>query len=137
MNTIFSWQQELWRLLAPAAQPVPGRAFLGHALLLRGRRGTGKLVFARCLAKSLLCRKPKAEGLPCGECAGCAWFESNAHPDFRLIEPEALSETPDSGEPLEASEKAAAETSAAGEIPGGKKASKKPSKQIIVEQIRN
>lgn len=138
MNTIFSWQRELWRRLAPAAQPAPGRGSLGHALLLRGRRGIGKLVFARCLAKSLLCRKPMAEGLPCGECGGCAWFESGTHPDFRLIEPEALSETSDLGEPLEASsEKAAAEPSAAGEIPGGKKASKKPSKQIVVEQIRN
>jgi DNA polymerase-3 subunit delta' len=137
MNTIFSWQRELWRLLVPAPPTATGKASLGHALLLRGRKGIGKLVFARCLAKSLLCRNPAAEGLPCGECAGCAWFENSGHPNFRLIEPEALSETADSGDPLEASEKVAAETSATGEIPGGKKISKKPSKQIVVEQIRN
>jgi DNA polymerase-3 subunit delta' len=143
MNTIFSWQRELWRLLAPSAQPAEGKASLGHALLLRGRKGIGKLVFARCLAKSLLCRQPAAEGLPCGECASCAWFESGGHPDFRLIEPQALSdlsETPDPAEFLEAhGEKTTAETSATGEIAGGKKekAAKKPSKQIVVEQIRN
>jgi DNA polymerase III subunit delta' len=138
MNTIFSWQRELWRLLAPATQLAASEASLGHALLLRGRKGIGKLVFARCLAKSLLCRTPTAERLPCGECASCTWFESGAHPDFRLIEPEALSETPDSAEPLEAaSEKAATEASAGAEIAGGKKAAKKPSKQIIVEQVRN
>ena len=139
MNTIFSWQRESWRLLAPTAQPAQlaaGKASLGHALLLRGRKGIGKLVFARCLAKSLLCRTPTAERLPCGECASCTWFESGAHPDFRLIEPEALSETPDS-EHMEATGEKMAAAAGSGEIAGGKKAAKKPSKQIIVEQVRN
>jgi DNA polymerase-3 subunit delta' len=135
MSSIFSWQRELWRLLAPADRPAPAYA-LGHALLLRGRKGIGKLAFARCLAKSLLCRRPMPGGLPCGECASCAWFENGGHPDFCLIEPAALSEAPDSPEHAEANEKAATEASAA-ETAGGKKASKKPSKQIIVEQIRN
>jgi DNA polymerase-3 subunit delta' len=137
MSDIFSWQRESWRLLAPAGKPASAHAALGHALLLRGRKGIGKLAFARCLAKSLLCRKPMADGLPCGECASCAWFENGGHPDFCAIEPAALSEAPDSPEYAEADEKDTMEASAAGETPGGKKASKKPSKQIIVEQIRN
>jgi DNA polymerase-3 subunit delta' len=138
MSDIFSWQRELWRLLAPADKPASAHAALGHALLLRGRKGIGKLAFARCLAKSLLCRNPMAGGLPCGQCASCAWFENGGHPDLCLIEPEAISETLDSPEPLEpGGEKVTTETSAGGEIAGGKKAAKKPSKQIIVEQIRN
>lgn len=137
MNNIFSWQQALWKLLMPADQPASGRPPLGHALLLRGRKGIGKLGFARCLAKSLLCGNPTVERMACGECASCIWFESAGHPDFCLIEPEAVSGTPDSSEPLEVpGEKAAAEAGDGDEIPSGKKAAKKPSKQIIVEQIR-
>jgi DNA polymerase-3 subunit delta' len=138
MNDIFSWQRDVWRPLALAGQRGPGKASLGHALLLRGRKGIGKLAFARCLAKSLLCRNPTVERLPCGACASCAWFEIGGHPDFRLIEPEILSQTADSPESSEAvGEKAVAEASSGDEITDGKKAAKKPSKQITVEQIRN
>jgi DNA polymerase-3 subunit delta' len=134
MNDIFSWQQDLWRLLATGDRPGQGKTSLGHALLLRGRKGIGKFAFARCLAKSLLCRNPVAECLPCGTCASCVWFESGGHPDFRLIEPEIFSQGSDSSDSAEATgEKSAAED----EITGGKKVAKKPSKQIIVEQIRN
>ena len=138
MNDIFSWQRELWKLLMPAGEPASGMPSLGHALLLRGRKGIGNLAFARHLAKSLLCGHRTSERMACGKCASCIWFENRTHPDFCLIEPEAVAGTSGSPEPLEASsEKAVAGAGDEGEVPSGKKAAKKPSKQIVVEQIRN
>ena len=89
MNNIYSWQKEAWRRLA---QDVQGsRRSSVHALLLRGRKGLGKLAFGRYLAKSRLCEHPSVEGEACQTCASCRWFEQGSHPDYRLIEPEAIS----------------------------------------------
>jgi DNA polymerase-3 subunit delta' len=66
-------------------------------------------------AQSLLCITPTNEGMPCGQCDSCHWFELGTHPDFRLVQPDALSETEDSGE---------------------KEGGKKPSREISVDQIR-
>lgn len=87
------------------------RASLPHALLLYGRRGIGKLQFASTLAQSLLCEAPRADG-SCGACVSCNWFQSHSHPDFRLLEPAAES----AGEEEETS--------------------RKPSTQIVIEQVR-
>ena len=93
---------------------------LPHALLFHGRPGIGKRHFAEVLAQSLLCEKRSRQGLACGACAACAWFASGNHPDFRLIQPEALAP--------------AIEEAEAGE--GAEEGKKKPSKQIKIEQIR-
>ncbi len=92
------------------------RARLPHAILLKGPQGIGKLDFAKLLAQSLLCEKPHADGMPCDECSSCHWFSQETHPDFRLLQPDALAEVED-GEEREA----------------GKK---KPSRQISVDQVR-
>jgi DNA polymerase-3 subunit delta' len=59
-----------------------------HALLFRGREGTGKLDFALALAHSLLCEAPLKNGQACGTCSSCNWLEQSHHPDFRLLSPE-------------------------------------------------
>ncbi|HZV98992.1 MAG TPA: DNA polymerase III subunit delta' [Methylophilaceae bacterium] len=83
MNTIiYPWQNELWERLANARQRLP------HALLLRGRHGTGKFGFSLQLTRSLLCERPGADGHACGICASCGWFDQNNHPDYRLLTPE-------------------------------------------------
>ena len=87
-----------------------------HAVLLKGAQGIGKLDLALNFAQSLLCEKPDADGTACHECSSCHWFEQDNHPDFRLIQPDALSAAED-GE----------------EKPGGKK----PSREISVDQIRD
>lgn len=69
------------------------KAALPHAMLLKGRRGIGKLVFARALAQALLCESPAADGSACGGCAACAWFASGNHADYRQVEPASLAET--------------------------------------------
>jgi DNA polymerase-3 subunit delta' len=78
---IYPWQETLWESLR--AQ----RARLPHALLLHGRRGTGKRDFALALAASILCEAPLPSGQACGKCRACHLFSVGTHPDFRLIEP--------------------------------------------------
>ena len=111
MNELYPWQGELWQ------RWVGLRSRLPHALLLKGPQGIGKFDFAMNLARSLLCQKPLADGWACQACPSCHWFEQETHPDFRLLQPDALSETEDDDD-----------------REGGKK--KKPSRKISVEQIR-
>ena len=93
---------------------------LPHALLLHGRPGIGKLHLAQVLAQSLLCENRLESTLACGSCPACGWFSAGNHPDFRLVQPEALAASDDQ--------------SAAGEADDDAK--KKASKQIKIEQIR-
>ncbi len=124
MNDIYSWQRDVWQTL------MQGPAARGHALLLKGRKGVGKLVFAHSLAKSLLCEQPSAEKESCGNCPSCSWFEQGGHPDFLLIEPEALG-IDDAVAEVGGDAETAVETE-----PGSAKSKKKPKQQIAVEQIR-
>lgn len=86
---------------------------LPHSLLLVGQKGLGKFDLARQFAASLLCEKPQADGQACGGCLACNWFSQGNHPDFRLLQPDALSDE------VEAED--------------GKK---KPSQQITIDQVR-
>jgi DNA polymerase-3 subunit delta' len=106
--SVYPWQQQQWR-------DVLQRRALPHALLFRGREGTGKLDFVRKLAQSLACSSPVDEAA-CGECQSCRWFAAGAHPDYRELIPEAL-------------QPANAEGARAGE--------RKPSQQISVDEVRD
>ena len=105
---------------APLRDLLGRREKLPHALLLYGRQGIGKVVFARAIAQSLLCESPH-QSVACGACAACGWFTHGNHPDFRELMPEALGV-----------DEADAETIA---DPDAKE--KKKSKEIKVEQIRD
>lgn len=95
-----------------------------HGLLIQGRRGIGKLMFARHLTQSLLCEMPSGpERNPCGACPACVWFEGGNHPDFRLLEPESIS----SGGSGELDEKADVK---------GRDTDKKGSPFITIHQVR-
>ncbi len=108
MKDIYPWQTEAWQALQGLRSRLP------HAILLKGAQGIGKLDLALNFASSLLCENPKLDGAACGICGSCHWFEQDSHPDFRLIQPDAL----------------AAEEG--DDKPGGKK----PSREISVDQIR-
>lgn len=86
---------------------------LPHSLLLVGQKGLGKYELARRFAAGLLCESPTTDGLACGKCLACNWFEQGNHPDFRLLQPDALSDEV--------------------EVEDGKK---KPSQQITIDQVR-
>jgi len=89
------------------------RSRLPHALLIIGQRGLGKFALAQAFAKSLLCEEPLEGSLSCGKCLACNWFEQGNHPDYRLLQPQALVDDPEAEE--------------------GKK---KASQQITIDQIR-
>ena len=105
---------------APLRDLLSRREKLPHALLLYGRQGIGKVVFARAIAQSLLCESPH-QSVACGTCAACGWFTQGNHPDFRELMPEALSA--DDADPDAILDPEAKE--------------KKKSKEIKVEQIRD
>ena len=119
---IFPWQQVIWQHVRQ-----PGSVQRHHALLLKGRRGIGKLGFALVLAKSILCEQGDAAGVACGKCQDCYWFEQRLHPNFRLLEPEALSAQEG------ATDKDAEENRREA---GSTKSSRRPSQQISIAQIR-
>ncbi len=110
MNKLYPWQFESWQALQGLRTRMP------HAVLLKGAQGIGKLDLALNFAQSLLCQHPQDAGLACGHCDACRWFEQDSHPDFRLIQPDAL---------------AAADEE---DLPSS---GKKPSREISVDQIRD
>lgn len=110
MKELYPWQSDSWQALQGLRSRLP------HALLIKGAQGIGKLDLALCFAQSLLCASPKSDGMACQECDSCHWFEQDSHPDFRLIQPEAMSVAEDGEEKV-----------------GGKK----PSREISVDQIRD
>ncbi len=113
MNTI-ELNKEAWKALGARRRELP------HALLLSGQRGIGKFDLARRFAESLLCENPSASGEACGQCLACGWLAQGNHPDFRLLQPDALGE--EGGEGGE------------GEEAGSGK--KKASQQITIDQVR-
>lgn len=73
------WHVKMWAEQFPAGLSA-------QSLLLVAPRGSGEADFARTLAKSGLCATPAGNGLPCGVCEDCRWFEAGSHPDFRLVD---------------------------------------------------
>jgi DNA polymerase III subunit delta' len=78
------WTRPLWSRLQGARRA--GR--LAHGLLLSGPLGVGKRQLAECLAQSLLCREPAADGRACGRCADCALLAVGNHPDLIRVAPD-------------------------------------------------
>lgn len=103
---IIDLHADVWRGLQAQRQRLP------HALLLIGQRGLGKYDLAREFAAGLLCEKT-SNGKACGHCMACNWFEQGNHPDFRLLQPDALGVDADTEE-----------------------SKKKASQQITIDQIR-
>jgi DNA polymerase III subunit delta' len=86
---MYQWQKNQWQHI------MQQRASLPHALLVRGRAGTGKHEFAFKLSRALLCHQLDEQHEACGKCPSCIWFAEGNHPDFRLITPEDAENTDD------------------------------------------
>jgi DNA polymerase-3 subunit delta' len=106
---LYPWQENQWQYLLQLKQRMP------HALLLHGSAGIGKLALAHEYAQASLCESPQENGHACGTCKACNWYAQGSHPDFRLLEPESLTEQPGAEE---------------------KQSSKKSSTIISVAQVR-
>src|SRR5262252_2739559 len=105
---MYKWQKSAWNAWSKLRERLP------HAVLLQSGDGWGELEFARTVAQSLLCEKPRPGAEPCGEGRACRWFTLGNHPDFRLVVPESLvPETEEGTEPA-----------------------KKRSDQVRIEQVR-
>jgi DNA polymerase-3 subunit delta' len=76
-------------------QSAFARGRLGQSYLLVGPDGVGKRLFARELAKALLCEKPSAQLAACDSCPACAQVEAGTHPDLHTLRtPEGKHELP-------------------------------------------
>ncbi len=91
---MYSWQQKQWQHIMQQGAQSPNSK-LPHALLLRGRAGTGKYDFALDVSKAILCSQAANLQHACGGCASCNWFAEGTHPDFMLIGPEDADNTDD------------------------------------------
>jgi len=109
-TTLLPWHKEAWSRL------MKRREILPHALLIHGPPGLGKTLLGLSLAQRLLCEAAEGEAPACGTCPSCGWFEQGNHPDFRLVQPDALAAVP---------------------VDAGAEAGEKASKQIRIDQIRD
>lgn len=103
---------EVWNSLTEAKVQLP------HALLFAGPPGVGKRDLADTLASRLLCEMPRQAHEPaCGSCPSCVMMANGQHPDYRLLQPDAATESEEEGAVAE-------------------EGKKKASKQIRIQQIR-
>ncbi len=81
----YPWQLPQWQLLEGmlSADKMP------HSLLLAGPSEIGKRHFAKAFAQRMLCRSPDA-GYGCGVCKPCHLLAAGTHPDWSILEPEAV-----------------------------------------------
>jgi DNA polymerase-3 subunit delta' len=73
------------------------RGRLAHAYLFVGPEGVGKRLFARELAKALLCERRPDDGplAACEQCEACLLVDAGTHPDFFAVaRPEEKNELP-------------------------------------------
>jgi DNA polymerase-3 subunit delta' len=71
------------------------RGRLAHAYLFVGPAGVGKRLFARALARALLCEGGGDRLGACGQCSACTLVDANTHPDFFAVaRPEDSNELP-------------------------------------------
>jgi DNA polymerase-3 subunit delta' len=77
------WHTQPWQHLLTQWQSQR----LGHAWLLSGLAGSGKLHLARRFAALLFCREPR-DNEACRSCRECTLFNAGSHPDWRLLQPE-------------------------------------------------
>jgi DNA polymerase III subunit delta' len=120
-SALYPWQEPAWQQLQQLRERLP------HAILFHGSEGIGKSHFAERFAQSLLCQHPAVGGHACGQCDPCGWFSQYSHPDYRRVRPEVLDDE-GSVDGEDAAE--------AGESKKSGKATKAPSKEIKIDQIR-
>jgi len=92
-----SWQKIRGReTLIQGFSQVVRRGRLAHAYLFTGPAGVGKRLFAKELAKALLCETDSGGRLEaCDHCPACIQVEADSHPDFFAVgRPEDKNEIP-------------------------------------------
>lgn len=80
----YPWFGDVWDRFGQSL----AQSRLGHAVLIVGPAGVGKLALAESASRALLCRE---RGLgrvsaPCGVCDACVQVERGSHPDLHRVE---------------------------------------------------
>jgi len=82
-TTTLPWHKTLWQQMLRRLQ----QDRLPHALLLCGRQGMGKSLFAKKISQTLLCEQPSSGGQICGQCKPCHLLRADTHPDLFQVSP--------------------------------------------------
>ena len=64
---------------------------VSHSYLFVGKAGIGKKLFAKDLAKKVMCVEKNNITLNFDDCESCTKFDANSNPDFSLIVPDGKS----------------------------------------------
>ena len=89
MNDALSWHSKHWQVI----DSYQAHGKLAHAILLSGRAGLGKSIFAHALAKRILCQASQPPTHAACQpnspdaCASCRLFSSETNPDLLFIKP--------------------------------------------------
>ncbi|SES43656.1 DNA polymerase III subunit delta' [Psychrobacillus sp. OK032] len=86
-----NWSFEAVDKLQPVAikqiQSIIQKKRIGHAYIIEGAKGTGKVKVMQFFVQLILCENP-TENVPCETCRSCKRLKSNNHLNFKEIEPD-------------------------------------------------
>ncbi|WP_339858091.1 DNA polymerase III subunit delta' [Pseudohongiella acticola] len=87
IDAVLPWHTDAWTQVMNQQR----NQRLAHAYLISGLPGSGRYLFARALAATLLCTElasDEANSTACGHCRQCLLFDTGHHPDVLDITPE-------------------------------------------------
>ncbi|MFJ5772399.1 DNA polymerase III subunit delta' [Psychrobacillus sp. NPDC093180] len=86
-----NWSFEAVDKLQPVAikqiQSLIQKKRVGHAYIIEGAKGTGKVKVLQFFVQLILCENP-TENVPCETCRSCKRLKSNNHLNFKELEPD-------------------------------------------------
>ncbi|GGA48709.1 DNA polymerase III subunit delta' C-terminal domain-containing protein [Psychrobacillus lasiicapitis] len=86
-----NWSFEAVDKLQPVAikqiQSLIQKKRIGHAYIIEGAKGTGKVKVMQFFVQLILCESP-VENVPCETCRSCKRLKSNNHLNFKELEPD-------------------------------------------------
>ena len=86
-----NWSFEDVDKLQPVAikqiQSLIQKKRIGHAYIIEGAKGTGKVKVMQFFVQLILCESP-VENVPCETCRSCKRLKSNNHLNFKELEPD-------------------------------------------------
>jgi len=73
------------KIIVKSMQAAIAHDHIGHAYIIDGAAGSGKLLLANTFAAAILCES-KAGSNPCNACVSCMTFQSGNHPDVVFVQ---------------------------------------------------
>jgi DNA polymerase-3 subunit delta' len=78
----YPWQEQQWQHITTQWQQLP------HGLLFAGQSGLGVDLFAKKIAKALLCQHSITHLAICNDCRSCHWVDAQTHSDLIVVSPD-------------------------------------------------